>query len=146
MEHRPTQGGGDTAGLDRIVALGLGVAALGLYLATLAPTLLGGDAGEFQFVPPLLGVAHPTGYPLYVLLGWVWTHLLPLGDVAWRMNLFSAVTAAAAVGIFYLAAITFLRQATTARASAPSLPVVGPGIQRVVAALVAASLAATPTL
>lgn len=90
--------------LDKIVGGGLTLAAFGLYLTTLAPTVLEADGGEFQFVPWLPGIAHPTGYPLYVLLGWLWTHLLPLGEVAWRMNLLSAALAAAAVGFTYAVA------------------------------------------
>jgi hypothetical protein len=66
--------------------------------------VLEADGGEFQFVPWLPGLAHPTGYPLYVLLGWLWTHLLPLGEVAWRMNLLSAMLAALAVGLTYAVA------------------------------------------
>ncbi|NJN93791.1 MAG: DUF2723 domain-containing protein [Anaerolineales bacterium] len=87
--------------LDRLVGAGIALAAFLLYLSTLAPTVLEADGGEFQFVPWLPGIAHPTGYPLYVLLGWLWTHLLPLGEVAWRMNLLSAVLAAIAVGLTY---------------------------------------------
>ena len=75
--------------------------AFALYLRTLAPGLLGGDSGEFQFAAWLGGFAHPTGYPLYLLGGWLWTHLLPLGDPAWRMNAFSAVWGALAVGLLY---------------------------------------------
>ena len=80
--------------IDWLVAAGLMIAALILYIFTLAPTVLTADGGEFQFVPWLPGIAHPTGYPLYMLLGWAWSHLLPMGNVAWRMNLFSSVVAA----------------------------------------------------
>jgi hypothetical protein len=80
-----------------------------LYLTTLAPTVLFGDGGEFQFVPYILGIAHPTGYPLYLLLGWAWSHILPIGEVAFRMNLFSALWAALAVGLSYLVALRFIR-------------------------------------
>ncbi len=90
--------------LDGIVGAGVALVAFGLYLATLAPTVLEADGGEFQFVPWLPGIAHPTGYPLYVLLGWLWTHLLPGGEVAWRMNLLSAVFAAVAIGFTYAVA------------------------------------------
>ena len=82
----------------------LGLASFAVYLRTLAPTVLPGDAGEFQFAAPLLGVAHPTGYPLYILLGKLWTLLLPWGDLAHRMNLFSAFWAALAVALVYLVA------------------------------------------
>ena len=47
--------------IDLAIAVLLGGGALLLYLATLAPTILAGDSGEFEFVPYLLGVAHPTG-------------------------------------------------------------------------------------
>ena len=86
--------------------------ALLLYLRTLAPGVLGGDSGEFQFAAWLGGFAHPTGYPLYLLLGWLWTHLLPLHDPAWRMNAFSALWGGVAAGLVYLLALRMLRQAT----------------------------------
>jgi hypothetical protein len=46
------------------------------------------DTGEMQTVPFMLGLAHPTGYPAEILLGWLFTHLVPIGDPAIRMNLF----------------------------------------------------------
>ncbi len=77
------------------------IAVLAVYLRTLAPGALGGDAGELQFVPHILSLPHPTGTPLYVLLGRIWS-LLPLGpSVAWRMNLLAAVSAALAVAVVY---------------------------------------------
>jgi len=66
---------------------------LTLYVATLAPSVLPADSGEFQLVSRTLGIAHPPGYPLYTLLGWLFTGL-PAGDPAWRVNLLSAVLAA----------------------------------------------------
>ncbi len=96
---------------DPLIALGVGLAAFALYLRTLAPGLLWGDSAEFQFAAWLGGFAHPTGYPLYLMLGWLWTHLLPLGDPAWRMNLFSALWGGVAVGLVYLVASRILRQA-----------------------------------
>jgi len=66
---------------------------LGLYVRTLAPTVLPSNSGEFQFVADILGIAHPPGYPLYTMLGKLFT-LIPLGDVAYRVNLMSAFFAA----------------------------------------------------
>jgi hypothetical protein len=71
---------------------------LGVYIATLAPTVLPADAGEFQLVARTLGIAHPPGYPLYTLGGWLFTWL-PVGDAAYRVNLFSAVTSAATLAV-----------------------------------------------
>jgi len=78
----------------------LGLVVFILYLRTLLPSVGQADAFEFQVVVPLLRVAHPTGYPLYILLGKLFT-LLPLGNVAWRVNLASAVFATAAVLMNY---------------------------------------------
>lgn len=78
--------------------LGAGGLALALYVATLAPSVQPADAGEFQLVGSVLGIAHPPGYPLYTMLAKVFT-LLPLGDPAWRVNLFAAVCAAATVAV-----------------------------------------------
>lgn len=61
----------------------------GLYVHTLAPTVLPSNSGEFQFVADILGIAHPPGYPLYTMLGKLFT-LIPLSDVAYRVNLMSA--------------------------------------------------------
>ena len=122
--------------LDRWLAVLLGGAAFVLYALTLAPTVLAGDPGEFQFAPYLLGVTHPTGYPLYSLLGWAWSHLLPAGDVAYRMNLFSAFWAALAVGLLYPVSHSLLHQA---------LPALSAAARRLAAVLAAATFAVTPT-
>lgn len=73
-----------------------GVICISLYAATLQRTVPAGDSGELIAVAKTLGVAHPPGYPLYTLLGHLWITLVPIGSVAARMNLFSAVCAAAA--------------------------------------------------
>ncbi len=79
------------------------IALLAVYVRTLAPGVLGGDAGELQFVPAILSLPHPTGTPLYILLGKLWS-LLPLGpSVAWRMSLLAAVAASFAVVVVYRA-------------------------------------------
>ncbi|GIW08378.1 MAG: hypothetical protein KatS3mg060_3183 [Dehalococcoidia bacterium] len=100
--------------LDRALAAALGLLALALYVRTLAPTVLAFDSGEFQFAAPTLGLAHPTGYPLYLLLGRLFA-LLPVGDVAYRLNLFSAVAAAGAVAFSFLIGLTLLPGGLLAR-------------------------------
>ena len=76
------------------------VALLPVYLATMSRTVGQADTFEFQVVAPQLGIAHPTGYPLYLLLGKLFT-LLPLGSVAWRLNLGTAVLATLALIFFF---------------------------------------------
>ena len=72
-----------------------------LYAIGACPTVYVGDSGELVTAVHILGIPHPTGYPLYVLLGKLWTLLIPVGSVAWRMSLFSAACAAAACGVLY---------------------------------------------
>ena len=74
------------------------IVSLAMYLKTMAPTVYWGDAAEFQRLSLSLEIAHPPGYPSYILLGRVWTALLPIGSVAWKMNLLSALLAALTVG------------------------------------------------
>ncbi len=59
-----------------------------IYLSTLSPTVGFIDSGELAVVCAKLGIGHPTGYPIYTILGRVFT-LLPLKDVIFRVNLMS---------------------------------------------------------
>lgn len=72
------------------------IGVLALYWLTLARGLLPADAGEFQLAAATLGVAHPPGYPLYTMLGKLFTLLMPANPMR-GLNLFSAVTTALAV-------------------------------------------------
>ncbi|MCK6627081.1 MAG: DUF2723 domain-containing protein [Anaerolineae bacterium] len=87
--------------LDSLIGLTLFLTGLYAYTSTLAPTVLEGDAALYQYTPYVLGVTYPTGYPFYILLGKLWLTLFPFGEVAWRMNLFSALCSAAALPLIY---------------------------------------------
>jgi transmembrane protein TMEM260 (protein O-mannosyltransferase) len=88
-------------GLIRWLApIAVGAIALVACRITLLPGLGFWDTGELQTVAPLLGTAHPTGYPTYVLLGFVANILLsPIGEPAFRMNLFAAICLAVAAAV-----------------------------------------------
>lgn len=86
---------------DAALALLAALLALAVYLATMAPSVQPGDIAELQYIPAQMGIPHPNGYPFYLLLGKAWS-LLPLGSLAWRMNLLSAILGAAGVGLSYL--------------------------------------------
>ncbi|MBI4364181.1 MAG: DUF2723 domain-containing protein [Candidatus Latescibacteria bacterium] len=92
--HRSVQGAAWVAAL----------AALWAYALTLSPTVawvnLGEDSGDLLAAAATLGIPHPTGYPLFVLLGRLAT-FLPVGSVAFRINLVSAIAGAA--GVYFLA-------------------------------------------
>lgn len=61
------------------------------YFLSLSHDVASRDLADMQGVPYLLGIAHPTGYPLFVLLGWAFSHAIPIGSLAFRMNLFGAL-------------------------------------------------------
>lgn len=82
---------------ERFVCLGAAFAFLLLYVLTLAPTVQSGDAASFQARAMRPGFAfYARGYPIYTLLTKAFVHL-PVGDVAYRVNLVSAVWAAVAL-------------------------------------------------
>ena len=87
--------------LELVFGFGLFLAALTLYVRTLAPSLLYGDSAEFQTLAYTLGMGHPSGYPVYILLARLFT-FLPVHDIAYRVNLFSAVCAALSVALMFL--------------------------------------------
>lgn len=76
-----------------------------LYLKTLAPTYVPIDAAEFTLCMHYWGICHPPGFPLFVMLGNLFTSLVPFGTLAYRANLFSAVFGALTVLIIYLSLI-----------------------------------------
>lgn len=88
---------------DFYICIALALVAFVVYVRTLTPGVLDGDSGEWQYMANILGIPHSTGYPLYILLAKL-TTLLPLGNPAWRVNLFSALCATATIPIVYLLA------------------------------------------
>ncbi len=89
---------------DRQIALVAFALALAVYLRGVAPDVLSGDAGEFQVAASQWGLAHPTGYPLYLILGGLWQRVLGVVGVspAHALNIFSALISAVAVSVLYL--------------------------------------------
>jgi hypothetical protein len=77
-----------------------GLAVFAVYLTTLHRGLPGGDSGELITVASTLGIAHPPGYPLYTMLGKLFSYL-PIGSVALRLNLFSALCGAGAAALLF---------------------------------------------
>ncbi len=85
------------------IAAIVGIAVLGLYLVTLAPTTAMWDASEYITAAYTLGIPHPPGNPLFVLLGRV-ASLVPVGSVALRINALAAACSAASAALWYLVA------------------------------------------
>jgi hypothetical protein len=97
---------------------------LALYVQTLAPSVatLFDDSLEFPLVAYRLAIAHPTGYPLYVLLAKLFT-LGPWQNAAWAVNLLSAVAGAVTVALVYLVARQLTRRRWPAFLGAAALAV-----------------------
>ncbi|MEW6104354.1 MAG: DUF2723 domain-containing protein [bacterium] len=87
--------------MERYLGLLVFVCAFGVYLHTLTPSVGLHDSGELITVAYTLGIAHPPGYPLYTLLGKLWTTIIPIGSIAFRMNMQSALFASLAVMMTY---------------------------------------------
>ncbi len=88
-------------GGDGWIALAIGALTFGVYASGACRTIYVGDSGELVAAVHVLGVPHPTGYPLYVLLGKLWTLAVAIGSIAFRMSLFSAACAAVASALLY---------------------------------------------
>ena len=82
-----------------IGAAGVFVVLLAVYHATLIPTVVDQDSGELVAAAHVLGIPHPTGYPLWALLGRAFDVLPVGGTTAYRVALLSAVSTAAAAAI-----------------------------------------------
>ena len=65
------------------------------------------DTADLQTVAWIAGIPYPTGFPGYVLVGWLWTHLIPLASVAARLNALSAVAIASGAATITALALLF---------------------------------------
>jgi len=109
---------------DLLLSVSCFLLSLILYLQTLAPSVatLFDDSLEFPLVVHRLAIAHPTGYPLYTLLGKLFT-LGPWHNVAWSVNLLSAVAGALTVALLYALARLLTRRRWPALLGAAALAV-----------------------
>lgn len=90
------------------------LASIAVYIKTIAPTVPFWDGGEFIAASYILGIPHPPGSPLYILLGRLLS-FLPVMDVAWRINFGSGLFSALTIVCVYLTivkAITLGRETT----------------------------------
>lgn len=86
---------------ERLEAWLVGISIFIAYAAGACRTIYVGDSGELTTAVALLGIPHPSGYPLYVMLGKLWTIVVPIGSIAFRMSLFSAACGAAACALLF---------------------------------------------
>ena len=92
-----------------IMAACVAAGALLLYLLTLAPTTQFWDTSEYLAAAYSLGIPHPPGNPLFVLMAHVWGLIPLVSGYAERINLFAALTSAVSAGCWFLVGERWLR-------------------------------------
>ena len=85
----------------RLVAWAVFLLTFAVYAATLCRTIYTGDDGDFLTAMATGGISHPTGYPLFTLVGRTVIALIPLGSPALRINILTALGGAASVGVMF---------------------------------------------
>ena len=94
--------------LEYIIAGILFIITFGIYFSTMAPTVSFWDTGEFIATSYILGIPHPPGSPLFLLIGKLFT-LVPISsDIAFRMNIFSPLISAATISLLFLICNQFI--------------------------------------
>jgi tetratricopeptide (TPR) repeat protein len=85
---------------DWIAAIASFAFATFIFYRNMAPEVTLQDSGELVTGAFTFGVPHPPGYPLWALLGYVWSHfIIPFGNPAWRIGMMSVFTGGLTVGI-----------------------------------------------
>ena len=87
------------------LAIGAFLLPFALYIRTLAPTYIPIDSAEFALCMRFWGLCHPPGFPLYILLGKIFTSVWPFGSLIYKANLLSAIFGAGTVLLIYLTLI-----------------------------------------
>jgi hypothetical protein len=121
-------------------SVGVFLTAFVLYVATLAPSVIPGDPGEYQFIPHILGIAHPPGYAFFTVLAKIWTVVVQVGSVAYRSNLLAATAGAWTVLMVYQIVLLLTPRNVSPISQSPIYPSTHP-----LPALFAAAVLATST-
>ncbi len=90
-----------TARIDILIPLIIFILTFSFYIKFLAPSIFEGDSAEFCIACYTLGIPHPNGYPIYTWIGHLFT-MIPIGSIAFRVNLMSAFFGAATVSLIYI--------------------------------------------
>ena len=93
--------------IDLIFASFVFLISLAVYFKTLNPSVTAGDSGELITTVYSMGASHPPGFPLYGIIGKLFT-FLRFSDIGYKMNIFSGVSAAVAVLFTYLSSVKLL--------------------------------------
>ena len=94
---------------DHVVAAALWLTVFFVYIQTIARTVGFIDSGELATVPYVLGIAHPTGYPLWTLITHIFSHLPIADEEIVRLNIFSSLATSFAAVLFFYAMLLLFR-------------------------------------
>ena len=100
----------DNLKLNRIIASIVLAISFMIYFLTMAPTVSYWDCGEFIATSYILGVPHPPGSPLYLLLGRIFSMIPTNPDIAFRVNIISPIVSAFACMLLYLIIVKIILQ------------------------------------
>jgi len=95
--------------LNKILAIFVFIASIFVYLKTIAPTTSFWDCGEFIACSYILGVPHPPGAPLYILLGRIFSMIPFAQDIGLRVNVISALSTGLTVMFLYLIIVRLVK-------------------------------------
>ena len=94
---------------ENAISIFLALVSFCVYTTTMCHSVGFTDTGELAVVACTLGIAHPTGYPLFTLLGRCWIMIPSILEEIVRLNLFVAVITATAVGVFFKTSLVIHR-------------------------------------
>jgi len=94
---------------ERLTGIICFLVALVTYWSTVMPNIGLNDDGEMATAALHWGVMHPSGYPLWTILAGLWSHIIPFGNGSWKINLFSGLCSAGAVGLFSILTLNAAR-------------------------------------
>jgi hypothetical protein len=80
-----------------------------VYLLTVQRTIPFWDCGEFIASSAILGIPHPPGTPLFILIGRLFSLLPIVDDISWRINLISVISSACTAALAYMVAVRLIR-------------------------------------
>ena len=107
-----TQINNSTNGFDRvnaIIAVFVFLFTLVIYRLTVAPTLSFWDCGEFIASAYILGIPHPPGSPVFIVLGRLFSMIPLAADICYRINLLSVVASSFTASFGYLVVVRMVR-------------------------------------
>ncbi len=121
MRRRTQQSKTAVAAPASLIAASIAMLTMAVYAVTMAPGLYSLDSPELTTAAHKLGIAHAPGYPLYTLAGWAFSHAFPIGSVAFRLNLLSAIFGATAAALVFAVALRLTARPLVAAAGALAL-------------------------